>query len=63
MEDVRDDTTEDLYITDLIDVSVLQRIQDMFSDMFGMAALTTDHQGKPVTTGSGFTEFCSQAPL
>ena len=60
MEDVRDDTIEDLYITDLIDVSVLQRIQDMFSDMFGMAALTTDHQGKPVTTGSGFTEFCSQ---
>ena len=34
-----------------------QKIQDAFSDMSGMAALTTDRDGVPVTQGSNFTEF------
>ncbi|MCH5268346.1 MAG: PocR ligand-binding domain-containing protein [Lachnospiraceae bacterium] len=46
------------YITDLIDVTVLQRMQDSFSNMTGMAALTTDALGKAVTEGSNFTDFC-----
>lgn len=45
-------------LTDLIDVSVLQQIQDGFSEYTGMAALTTDADGVPVTKGSGFTSFC-----
>lgn len=45
-------------LTDLIDVSVLQQIQDGFSKYTGMAALTTDASGVPVTVGSGFTHFC-----
>ena len=45
-------------LTDLIDVSVLQQIQDGFSQYTGMAALTTDADGVPVTKGSGFTAFC-----
>ena len=49
---------DDLYITDLIDQSILQEIQDAFSNMVGMAALTTDHEGKPVTKGSNFSDFC-----
>ena len=49
---------DDLYITDLIDQSILQNIQDAFSNMVGMAALTTDAAGKPVTKGSNFTEYC-----
>ena len=49
---------DDLYITDLIDQSILQSIQDAFSNMVGMAALTTDATGKPVTEGSNFTEYC-----
>ena len=49
---------DDLYITDLIDQSILQKIQDAFSNMVGMAALTTDATGKPVTKGSNFTEYC-----
>lgn len=45
-------------LTDLIDVSVLQEIQDGFADVTGMAALTTDADGNPVTKGSNFTDFC-----
>ncbi|MCI8338896.1 MAG: EAL domain-containing protein [Lachnospiraceae bacterium] len=47
-----------LSLTDLISVETLQKIQDAFSDMSGMAALTTDRDGVPVTQGSNFTEFC-----
>lgn len=49
---------EELYLTDLIDVEVLQRMQDAFSELTGMAALTTDTAGVPVTKGSNFTDFC-----
>ena len=45
-------------LTDLIDVSVLQEIQDGFAAVTGMAALTTDADGNPVTKGSNFTDFC-----
>lgn len=48
----------ELYLTDLIDVTILQQIQDAFSDMSGMAALTTDNMGVAVTKGSNFTDFC-----
>lgn len=47
-----------LSLTDLISVETLQKIQDAFSDMTGMAALTTDRDGVPITEGSNFTEFC-----
>ncbi|MBP3205452.1 MAG: PocR ligand-binding domain-containing protein [Lachnospiraceae bacterium] len=63
MTDVREiDPRElnDLYLTDLMPVDVLQRIQDAFSNMAGMAALTTDAKGKAVTQGSNFTEYCME---
>lgn len=47
-----------LHITDLIDSTTLQKVQDEFSKFSGMAALTTDNRGTPVTHGSGFTDFC-----
>ncbi|MBR1854572.1 MAG: PocR ligand-binding domain-containing protein [Lachnospiraceae bacterium] len=50
----------DLYLTDLMPVDALQRIQDAFSNMSGMAALTTDAKGKAVTEGSNFTEYCME---
>ncbi|MDE6596299.1 MAG: PocR ligand-binding domain-containing protein, partial [Oscillospiraceae bacterium] len=49
---------ENLYITDLIDADILQRFQDAFSDLTGMAALTSDSKGVAVTEGSNFTDFC-----
>ncbi len=48
----------DITLTDLIDVDVLQKIQTGFSNYTGMAALTADANGNPVTQGSGFTPFC-----
>lgn len=49
---------KELVLTDLVDISVLQQIQDGFSNFTGMAALTTDAHGIPVTEGSRFTDFC-----
>ncbi len=49
---------DDLNITDLIEVDTLQRIQDAFAEMTGMAALVTDVYGVPVTKSSNFTDFC-----
>lgn len=45
-------------LTELIDVQVLQKIQDAFSEYTGMASLITDEEGVPITIGSGFTDFC-----
>ncbi len=47
-------------LTDLIDIETLQKIQDAFSDMSGIAALVTDAHGRIQTKPSGFTEFCGK---
>ncbi len=53
-----DNERNELYLTNLIDVDTLQMIQDAFSDLTGMAAITTDINGAAVTKGSNFTDFC-----
>ena len=53
-----DNNMGNLKLTDLIDPEVLQEIQDGFASVTGMAALTTDEHGNPVTSGSNFTDFC-----
>ncbi len=50
---------DNLKITDLIDIEALQRIQDGFSKYTGMAAITIDVDGSPITRESGFTRFCN----
>ena len=52
------DIDNDVKLTDLIERQVLQRVQDNFADMTGMAALITDADGVAVTEGSNFSEFC-----
>ena len=49
---------EDIYITDLIELDVLQRIQDGFAGITNMAALTVDANGRKVTKASNTSEFC-----
>lgn len=49
---------EDLNLTDLVNIDILQKIQDAFSLMTGMASLTTDRNGVAVTQGSCFSDFC-----
>ena len=50
----------ELYLTDLIERDVLQRLQDAFSKQTGIAALTTDRNGIPVTEGTNFSDFCTK---
>lgn len=51
---------EELQLTDIFDVEMLQRVQDAFSSMTGIAVLTTDAHGVPVTKGSKITDFCGR---
>lgn len=46
-------------LTDVIDISTLQNLQNGFSEATGMAAVITDADGTPVTNGSNITELCS----
>lgn len=48
----------ELQLTDFIDVEILQRMQNAFTDMTGIAAITVDANGVAVTEESGFCSFC-----
>ena len=50
----------DIKLTEIMDVEMLQKIQDGFASLTGMAALTTDASGAAVTNGSNFTQFCME---
>jgi ligand-binding sensor protein/CheY-like chemotaxis protein/HPt (histidine-containing phosphotransfer) domain-containing protein len=52
--------TSEVKLTDYIDKEILQKIQDSFSDMTGLAALTTNADGTAVTEGSSFCRFCTE---
>ena len=47
-----------MHISDFMDLNLLQKIQDQFSDATGLAAIAVDAEGKYITEGSNFTEFC-----
>lgn len=48
------------HLRDVVEVSVLQEIQDRFSDATGLAAIIVDYQGKPVVRYSNFRPFCAR---
>lgn len=45
-------------LKDLINLEMLQKVQDNFSAAVGIAMVTVDTRGVPVTTLSGFTPHC-----
>lgn len=47
-----------LDIRDFVDLEQLQKIQDMFSDSTGLAAIAVGADGKYITEPSNFTDFC-----
>lgn len=49
---------ENLDLTEIINVDFLQKFQDAFSNALGVASLTTNKEGVPITNGSNFTDFC-----
>lgn len=48
-----------LKLTDVIDIDFLQRFQDDFAKGVGVASVTVDPQGNPVTNPSSYTRFCN----
>ena len=47
-----------MYLKDFMDLDKLQKIQDMFSNATGLAAIAVDQDGNYITEGSNFTDFC-----
>ena len=47
-----------ILLTDLIDLDTLQKIQDFFTKMTGVASIITDIDGIPVSKGTNFSDFC-----
>jgi len=46
------------HLKEIVDIGILQEIQDRFSDATGLASITIDYAGKPITKYSNFTRFC-----
>ncbi|MCB9076952.1 MAG: PocR ligand-binding domain-containing protein [Anaerolineaceae bacterium] len=47
------------HLEDIIDLHVLQRIQDTFSQAMGLAAMVVSKSGQPVTRASNFQPMCN----
>ena len=45
-------------LEDIVDVEFLQMFQDNFAESVGVASITVDMDGNPVTKPSNFTNFC-----
>ena len=45
-------------LSDFIDLDLLQNIQDNCSKAMGLAFITVDYKGIPITKYSGFTSHC-----
>lgn len=45
-------------IEDLVDLKLLQRLQDTFAQAMGVAAVTVDRNGIPITQTSNFCDVC-----
>lgn len=45
-------------IRKMVDLKEFQRIQDLFSDATGLAAIAVDDKGEYISQGSNFTDFC-----
>ncbi len=51
---------EEIQLQDLFDMDFLQSFQDNFAKSLGIAAVTVDMKGNPITKPSGFTDFCME---
>lgn len=50
---------DSLKIKDVIDIDLLQKFQDMFSESMDFASIIVDKNGNPVTKPSSYTSFCN----
>ena len=49
---------EKVQIDELLDLDFIQEFQDEFAKSLGISSVTVDLDGNPITSPSGFTEFC-----
>lgn len=49
---------ENIQLQDIIDVEFLQKFQDSFAEAMGVASISVDIEGNPLTKPSNFTKFC-----
>lgn len=56
MEDIK--KVSDIKLTDIIDLDFLQKFQDDFAEGVGVASVTVDLEGNPITKPSRYTRFC-----
>ncbi len=52
--------TSGLRLADIFDVAEVQRVQDAFSQVAGVASLITDAEGNPLTRPSNFCRLCEE---
>ena len=45
---------------DFFNIDQIQKIQDYFASVTGVASIITDPQGNPITSESGFSSYCSK---
>lgn len=45
-------------LSEVVDLNFLQKFQNIFADVMGVASITVDNDGNPVTEPSNFTRFC-----
>ncbi|MBP2630313.1 MAG: histidine kinase [Firmicutes bacterium] len=53
-----DPNLSNIRLADVIDTNLLQHFQDDFAKGVGVASITVDLEGKPVTKPSNYTRFC-----
>ncbi|GAB6137075.1 PocR ligand-binding domain-containing protein [Halanaerobaculum tunisiense] len=49
----------EIEIDKLLDLDFIQQFQDEFAKFLGISSITVDLKGDPITSPSGFTEFCN----
>ncbi|SMC34911.1 PocR ligand-binding domain-containing protein [Sporomusa malonica] len=54
------DNSNTVKLQDIIDMDFLQKFQDTFAESLGVASITVDMEGNPVTKPSNFTRFCME---
>jgi ligand-binding sensor protein len=49
-----------LKLSEIISLDLMQKIQDLFAEATGLAAVTVDFQGVPILEYSSFSQFCTK---
>ncbi|AZO94700.1 PocR ligand-binding domain-containing protein [Halocella sp. SP3-1] len=57
---IQNTNLENINLKDIIDVEFLQKFQDDFAMGMGLASVTVDTEGNPITKPSNYTRFCSK---